>query len=238
MPHAPASPLARTSAAFPAVANARPGASLVAIILALLLRILARTEAAWSLPEDDEEFDEYEDEHGFDAYALLGVNPYALHPRPVGRAPHAIWVEAGLVADWILAGIRNRGMRPLPSPTPPARHTLPVRAPPRPTRPWGEGGEAQPPAGVSKIPPAPPLNRGRRFMPFSLRIINNNLQQRWIRRAWPPMQPAQRDVASRRQPPKPSVPPRPYAVRSPPAPSAACAAASRATGTRYGLQET
>ena len=29
-----------------------------------------------------------------------------------------------------------------------------------------------------------------------------------------------------------------YAVRSPVTPNAACAAASRATGTRYGLQET
>jgi hypothetical protein len=131
MPKPPAPPLARTSAAFSAVAVARPGASLVALILALLLRILARTEAAWFLPEEDEEYDEYEDEYGFDAYAFCGVSPYALHPRPVGSAPHAIWVEAGLVADWILAGVRNRGMRALPSPPPPARHTPPVRAPPR-----------------------------------------------------------------------------------------------------------
>jgi hypothetical protein len=130
MPKPPAPPLARTSAAFPAVANARPGASLVAIILALLLRILSRTEAAWLLPEEDDQFEEYEDEHGFDAYAYCGVNPYALHPRPVGSAPHAIWVEAGLVADWILAGVRNRGMRPRPMTTPQTRHTLPVRAPP------------------------------------------------------------------------------------------------------------
>jgi len=131
MPHASASPLARTSAAVSAVANARPGAGLVALILALLLRLLARTEAAWFLPEDDEEYGEYEDEYGFDAYAYCGANRYALYPRPVGSAPYAIFVEAGLIADWILAGVRNRGMRMLPVPTPPSRHTLPVRAPPR-----------------------------------------------------------------------------------------------------------
>jgi hypothetical protein len=135
MPHVLASSLARTSAAISAVASARPGASLVALILALLLRILARTEAAWFLPEDDEyEYeDEYEEDCGFDAYAFLGANPYALHPRPVGSAPHAIWVEAGLVADWILAGVRNRGMRALAMAHPQPRHTLPVRAPPRAT---------------------------------------------------------------------------------------------------------
>ena len=133
MPHAPAPHLARTSAALSAVVNARPGTGLVALILALLLRILARTEAAWFLPEEDEEYDEYEDEYGFDAYAYCGANPYALHPRPVGSAPHAIYVEAGLIADWILAGIRNRGMRALPRSLPAPRHTLPVRAPPRAT---------------------------------------------------------------------------------------------------------
>jgi hypothetical protein len=130
MTHAPASPLARTSAAFSAVAGSRRGAGLVALILALLLRLLARTEAAWFLPEEDEQYDEYEDEYGFDAYAFCGANPYALHPRPVGSAPHAIYVEAGLIADWILAGVRNRGMRALPRAMPPSRHTLPVRAPP------------------------------------------------------------------------------------------------------------
>ena len=127
MPHPPAPHLARTSAALAAVAAARPGPGLLALILALLLRLLARTEPAWFLPQDDE----YEDEHGFDAYAACGANPYALHPRPVGSAPHAIYVEAGLIADWILAGVRNRGMRALPRATPTPRHTLPARAPPR-----------------------------------------------------------------------------------------------------------
>jgi hypothetical protein len=103
------------------------------MILALLLRLLARADAAWFLPEDDEEYDEYEDEYGFDAYAFCGADPYALHPRPVGSAPHAIYVEAGLIADWILAGMRNRGMRALPIPAPSARYTRPVRAPPRAT---------------------------------------------------------------------------------------------------------
>jgi hypothetical protein len=129
MPPAPAPAFARTSAALAAVAAARPGAGLVALILALLLRILERTEAAWYLPEDND--DEYEEEYELDAYAICGAYPYALHPRAVGSAPHAIWVEAGLVADWILAGIRNRGMRALPRATPPPRHTLPARWPPR-----------------------------------------------------------------------------------------------------------
>jgi hypothetical protein len=161
MPHAPAPPLARTSAAISAVADLRPGASLVAtrgslvasggslvasggslvasggslvaMILVLLLRILARAEAAWFLPEEDDQYDEYEEDSAFDAYAVCGANPYALYPRPVGSAPHAIYVEAGLIADWILAGVRNRGMRALPMRTLHARHTLPVRAPPSPT---------------------------------------------------------------------------------------------------------
>jgi hypothetical protein len=131
MPHAPALPLARTSAAISAVAAARPGASLVAMILALLLRILARADAAWFLPEDEyDEYEEYEDEYGFDAYAFCGADPYALHPRPVGSAPHAIYVEAGLIADWILAGVRNRGMRALPRAAPSPHRTQPARAPP------------------------------------------------------------------------------------------------------------
>ena len=131
MPKPPAPPLARTSAAFSAVADPRPGASLVAIILALLLRILARLDAAGFLPHDDEA--EYEEEYEFDAYAICGANPYALYPRPVGRAPHAACIEAGLVPDWILPGMRNRGMRPRAIKTPQPRHTLPVRAPPRPS---------------------------------------------------------------------------------------------------------
>ena len=134
MPQALAPHPARTSAAFSAVADLRPGASLVALILALLLRILARTEAAWLFPQDDGQDngheDEYADEYGFDAYAICGADPYALYPRPVGRAPHAIFVEAGLVADWILPGIRNRGMRALPRPAPQPRHSRPARAPP------------------------------------------------------------------------------------------------------------
>jgi hypothetical protein len=137
MPRIPAPHLARTSAAVSAVADLRPGAGLVAMILALLLRLLARADAAWFLPEEDDQFDEYEDEYGFDAYAYCGADPCALHPRPVGSAPHAIYVEAGLIADWILAGVRNRGMRALPRATPAPGQTAqgltaPARAPPRP----------------------------------------------------------------------------------------------------------
>ena len=129
MPHPPAPPLARISAALPAVAGARPGAGLVALILTLLLRLLARTEAAWVFSQDD---DDYEEDHGFDAYAACGADPYALYPRPIGRAPHAACIEAGLVPDWILPGIRNRGMRALPRASPTPRHTFPPRAPPHP----------------------------------------------------------------------------------------------------------
>jgi hypothetical protein len=51
----------------------------------------------------------------------------------MGRAPHAACIEAGLVPDRILPGIRNRGMRPAarrrprapPARAPPGAHPLP-----------------------------------------------------------------------------------------------------------------
>jgi hypothetical protein len=86
MPHPPAPPLARTSAALSAVAAARPEPrSLLALILALLLRLFARKQAPWSLLEDDSLYDHvflYDArEHAvtdFDAHAICGANPYAM----------------------------------------------------------------------------------------------------------------------------------------------------------------
>ena len=122
MPHSPLPPAAVLRAALRAgAADARLGASLAALILALLLRLLARTEAAWHLSPEDDEYDDA-DEYAPDLYALI--------PRAIGRAPHAACIEAGLVPDWILPGIRNRGMRALPRATPPPHLTLPARAPP------------------------------------------------------------------------------------------------------------
>jgi hypothetical protein len=142
MPHTPDHPPASLHAALWAVADSRPGNGLVALILALLLRLLAHPEAAWLLPQDEEY--EKEDDYPFDAYTLCGADPYALYPRAIGRAPHAIYVEAGLVADWILAGIRNRGMRPRRMTKAQRRHTRAARAPPssrkkRALSPWATG---------------------------------------------------------------------------------------------------
>jgi hypothetical protein len=158
MPHAPDHPPA-LQAARKAVAELRPDAgSLVALILALLLRVLARLDPAWVPPEDDE--DHYEHEYdaacGFDAYAFCGADPYALYPRPVGRAPHAACIEAGLVPDWILPGIRNRGMRP---------HARPTGKKPSPL--GGEGWVRGPPRPyAAKNTPQP---GGRRLAPILLR---------------------------------------------------------------------
>jgi hypothetical protein len=119
MPYAPDHPPA-LHAARKAVAGARADAgSLLALILALLLRLFARKQVAWSLLEDESLYNHvylYDArEHAvtdFDAYAFLGGDPHALQPRPMGRAPHAACIEAGLVPDWVLPCMPNRGMRP------------------------------------------------------------------------------------------------------------------------------
>ena len=100
------------------VAHARPhfGTGLAALILTLLLRLLARTEAAWTLPHDESDSFEH--------------TPHALIMPPIGRAPHAAVIEAGLVPDWILPGIRNRGMRPAAIPARLRPRARPARAPP------------------------------------------------------------------------------------------------------------
>lgn len=97
------------------IAGSRPrfGAGLEALILALLLRLFGRTEVARHVSPDD---------RPYEAYAIASA--------PMGRAPHAAVVEAGLVPDWVLSGIRNRGMRPAPLPPRLRRRARPARAPP------------------------------------------------------------------------------------------------------------
>ncbi len=105
-----------------ATARAQFGAGIAAIILTLLAHLLARTEAAWDLsPEYD---DEYEEEYE--------TRTFALRMPTMGRAPHADNVEAGLVPDWVLAGVRNRGMRPARAPARLRRRARSARAPPLP----------------------------------------------------------------------------------------------------------
>lgn len=106
-------------------AGARLGAGLAALILALLVRLFGRTGAAW----------DFSVEYGHDDADGAAARPHAIILPAIGRAPHAAWIESGRVPDWILPGIRNRGMRPA---APPAclrphalrRRALPARAPP------------------------------------------------------------------------------------------------------------
>jgi len=97
-------------------ACARLGTGLATLILSLLLRLLARVEPAWDLPpqlHDD-----------------TALAPHALVMSTMGRAPHAACIEACLVPDWILPGIRNRGMRTAAAPMRLRRRARPARAPP------------------------------------------------------------------------------------------------------------
>jgi hypothetical protein len=115
-----AAPL-RTALAAVASARVPLGTGLAALILALLAHLLDRTDAAWDLSAwDDVDDEEYE----YTPYPSLIRQP------PIGRAPHAACIEAGLFPDWILPGVRNRGMRPLDAPTPPNPQSRPARAPP------------------------------------------------------------------------------------------------------------
>ena len=121
MPHSSTAIAAALRTALGAVANARPqfGAGYAALILALLARLLGRTEAAWDLSPNLN--DEYDDEHGPD---FIYIVPF------VGRSLHAICVEAGLVPGWIFAGPPCRGMRALPALTPQVSRAQDTRAPP------------------------------------------------------------------------------------------------------------
>jgi hypothetical protein len=136
-PAAPATAHAVTRVALRADAAAvRLGAGVVALILTLLLRLLARTEAAWDITPEDPATGEYP--------------PYALVLPTMGRAPHAACIEAGLVPDWILPGVRNRGMRPAAAPARRRRRARPVRAPPLPSpRPCRK----PPPTGGRRLTP-------------------------------------------------------------------------------------
>ncbi len=122
MPHSPAPPATARAITHVAlqgdvvVARARHGAGIAALILSLLLRLLARTQAGWDFPPQH---------HDNPAPA-----PHALAMPTMGRAPHAAVIEAGLVPDWILPGIRNRGMRPAAPPKRLPRRPPPARAPP------------------------------------------------------------------------------------------------------------
>ncbi len=122
MPHSSTATAAALRTALGAVANARPqfGAGLAALILALLARLLGRAEAAWDLSTHLTDEDEAEHDPDF-----VYVIPF------VGRALHAICVEAGLVPGWIFAGRPCRGMRALPAPRPARPRALSARAPPR-----------------------------------------------------------------------------------------------------------
>jgi len=96
--------------------RAHLGTGLAALILTLLLRLLARTDAAWDLPPD----------HQDDSVPA----PHALIMPTMGRAPPAAAIEAGLVPDWILTGIRNHGMRPAAARQLRRPRPRPARAPP------------------------------------------------------------------------------------------------------------
>ena len=111
---------AREHTALRANADARLGAGLAALILALLARLFGRTDAAW----------DFSVEYGHNDADGAAARPHAIIMPAIGRAPHAACVEADLVADWILPGIRNRGMRPALAPARLRRLTLPARAPP------------------------------------------------------------------------------------------------------------
>ena len=121
----PSIPDARRRAALGAGAELRLGAGLAALILALLVRLFGRSDAAWhALPE-----------HAYDRANQAGACPYAIVKKAIvtsaiGRAPHAAWIESGRVPDWILPGIRNRGMRPAAPPARQRPRALPARAPP------------------------------------------------------------------------------------------------------------
>ncbi len=96
------------------VARAQRGGGLAALILVLLARWFGRAEAALQgFPDDIEAF-----------------VPRGIIVPAVGRAPHAACVEAGLVPDWILPGMRNRGMRAGTVPARVRRRARPARAPP------------------------------------------------------------------------------------------------------------
>ncbi len=125
MPHVTPATAVAFRTALGAAGDARPhvGITLVALILGLLARLFRRADATWHhLPLDHD--DTYTDPYAED---FVYVIPF------VGRALHAICVEAGLVPGWIFAGRPCRGMRALPNRTHTRTRTLAARAPPSPS---------------------------------------------------------------------------------------------------------
>jgi|GEM_PF-4070543 len=103
-----------------ASARLRFAAGVQALILVLLARLFARDAAAWHISLD----------------ALDAGHPAQYNAvMPMGRAPHAAVVEAGLVPDWVLSGMRNRAMRPAAIPARPRPRARLARAPPAATAP-------------------------------------------------------------------------------------------------------
>ena len=108
----------RLRTAFGRPADSRPHFWLTALILALLVRLLGRRAPAWTtLPA-----------FTFDHKPSPCPHPMALPPQ--GRAPHAACVESGRLQDWILPGIRNRGMHPAARPARLRPRAVLARAPP------------------------------------------------------------------------------------------------------------
>jgi hypothetical protein len=102
-----------------AAARLRLAVGLEALILALLARLFLRAST------DSDRFPEHM-EH-------VAPGPYSILMPAIGRAPHAACIEAGLVPDWILPGMRNRGMRPTAITLRLRRRARPARAPPIPS---------------------------------------------------------------------------------------------------------
>ena len=131
----PASPAdACLHAALRAVAAARAalGEGVAALLTALLARLFAE-HAAWATSQDDDEYDDC----GFDRVAFRDPSRHArpIFQPQIGRAPHDIHVECGQVPGYVMAGVRNRGMRAIAAPARPIAHAFPARAPPTPPPP-------------------------------------------------------------------------------------------------------
>jgi len=107
-----------------AAARLRRAAGLEALILALLARLFLPRLSRWAETAGD---------HFFDDLDHAAPYAYALIMPAIGRAPHAACIEAGLVPDWILPGMRNRGMRPAAITLRLRRRARPARAPPIPS---------------------------------------------------------------------------------------------------------
>lgn len=128
MPHVTIAIAAALPTALEAVAVARAqfGTGLAARILAVLARLLGRANAARDLAPQHDRACEYDDD------ALACYLRAFLLPT-MGSAPHAASVEAGLITERFLSGVRNRCIRAQPSSlTPAVLHPSCARATPCP----------------------------------------------------------------------------------------------------------